>query len=335
VRPTVAFGLLNVALLALGLSATDRHFAPLIAAPDHIAIVGLVFSLGFFLWAAAWQAEHNDERLARGEVPDEAAFDGKALTWPDLVYIELIAMVLVTAGLLVWSVLLKAPLEEPANPVLTPNPSKAPWYFLGLQEMLVYADAWYAGVVVPALMVIGLMAIPYIDPNPKGNGYYTIRERPFAIGVFLAAVLVLWLMPILVGTFMRGPNWTFFAPFEPRDPHAIVPHEARSLSEYVWTVWLGMGMPEASAQAGPWSRTLTILWRELFGIVLVAAYFIGVPWLLAATWLKRLRQQMSRTQYAVMMVILLVMLSLPLKMLLRWTVDLSYIVAIPEWALSL
>ena len=80
------------------------------------------------------------------------------------------------AVMIVWSILLKAPLEEPANPTDSPNPSKAPWYFLGLQEMLVYFDPWLAGVVLPSLIIVGLMAIPYIDTNPKGNGYFTFQR---------------------------------------------------------------------------------------------------------------------------------------------------------------
>ena len=115
------------------------------------------------------------------------------LVWPDLVYIELICMVLVTAGLIVWSLLLRAPLEEPANPVITPNPAKAPWYFLGLQEMLVFFDASIAGVTYPALIILGLCAIPYLDMNPRGNGYYTIAERKFAYVVFQFGFLQLWI----------------------------------------------------------------------------------------------------------------------------------------------
>ncbi len=78
-------------------------------------------------------------------------------------------MVLLTVVLVVWSIGLKAPLEEPANSAMAPNPSKAPWYFLGLQEMLVYFDPWMAGVVLPGLIIVGLMAIPYIDTNPQGQ----------------------------------------------------------------------------------------------------------------------------------------------------------------------
>ena len=84
--------------------------------------------------------------------------------------------------LMVWSLTLNAPLEEPSNPNVTMNPAKAPWYFLGLQEMLVYFDPWIAGVIMPTLIIVGLMAVPYIDNNPLGNGYYTYRQRRFASG---------------------------------------------------------------------------------------------------------------------------------------------------------
>ena len=95
----------------------------------------------------------------------------------------------------IWSIVVDAPLEEPANPTKTPNPSKAPWYFLGLQEILVYFDPWFAGVVLPSLIIVGLMVIPYIDINPKGNGYYCFKDRKFAISTFLFGFLVMWIVP--------------------------------------------------------------------------------------------------------------------------------------------
>ena len=130
------------------------------------------------------------------------------LVWPDLVYTELICLILATAGLIVWAIVAKAPLEQPANPGYAPNPAKAPWYFLGLQEMLVYFDPWMAGVVYPGLIILGLTAMPYIDTNPRGNGYYTLRERPFAIATWLFGFLILWVVLIFFGTFLRGPNWS-------------------------------------------------------------------------------------------------------------------------------
>ena len=158
----------------MGLSMTDPNFFEIVGKPDNVPIVGLVFLLGFFTWLATYKAVINDDRTPQGLPPIEKVDDEKVLVWPDLVYTEMICMVAMTALMLVWGLALQAPLEEPASSVKTPNPSKAPWYFLGLQEMLVYYDPWYAGVVLPSIVVFGLMAIPFLDFNKKGNGYYTI-----------------------------------------------------------------------------------------------------------------------------------------------------------------
>jgi hypothetical protein len=113
--------------------------------------------------------------------------DDKVHTWPHLVRMEFLVALFVMVVLTLWSITIDAPLEEPANPTRTPNPSKAPWYFLGLQEMLVYFDPWHAGVVLPTLIIIGLMVIPYIDINPKGNGYYCFKARKWEILTFFFA----------------------------------------------------------------------------------------------------------------------------------------------------
>src|SRR4030088_2177205 len=126
----------------------------------------------------------------------------KVHTWPYLVRAEFISGCVMILGLLIWSIVIDAPLEEPSNPSKTPNPSKAPWYFLGLQEMLVYFDPWIAGVVLPSLIIVGLMVVPYVDINPRGNGYYTWRERKFAIGTFVFGFLVLWVGMMFVGVFL-------------------------------------------------------------------------------------------------------------------------------------
>jgi len=177
VRPAVAWSIWNLMWVFLGLSMTDRDFFEIVAKPDNVPIVMLVFLLAFFTWLGASQAVENDRRRDLGEPPVEKVRDEKVLVWPDLVYTELICMIALTAFLIFWAIALPAPLEEAGNISKTPNPSKAPWYFLGLQEMLVYYDPWMAGVVLPSLIVAGLMAIPYIDFNKSGNGYYTIKER--------------------------------------------------------------------------------------------------------------------------------------------------------------
>src|SRR5215467_15642988 len=123
----------------------------------------------------------------------------KLHTWPYLVRAEFISGCVMILGLLIWSIVIDAPLEDPSNPTKTPNPSKAPWYFLGLQEMLVYFDPWIAGVVMPSLMIVGLMAFPYLDSNPLGSGYYTWKQRKVAVGSFLVG-FVTWIILIIVGT---------------------------------------------------------------------------------------------------------------------------------------
>src|SRR5436190_630729 len=210
-RPMVAWTLLNLALLLMGMSIPDPNFAQIVTKADNVPIVAMIFLLGFFTWLAAYRAVQNDDRLKQGLEPLEKLDSEKVLVWPDLVYTELICMVAVTAVLLFWGIALQAPLEDMANPVKTPNPSKAPWYFLGLQEMLVYFDPWMAGVVLPSLVLVGLMAIPYIDFNKLGNGYYTFNERKFAIVTYLFGFLPLWVAMIVLGTFLRGPNWNFFS----------------------------------------------------------------------------------------------------------------------------
>ena len=132
----------------------------------------------------------------------------KVHVWPYLVRLEFLCALFVIIGLTVWSIVIDAPLEEAANPTKTPNPSKAPWYFLGLQDILVYFDPWFAGVVAPVLIIVGLMLIPYLDINPKGNGYYTYEERKVAIWVYAFGFLVLWIYLSAVLLILELPSTT-------------------------------------------------------------------------------------------------------------------------------
>jgi hypothetical protein len=97
VQPTVAWLMLNLSLWFMGASLTDPNFVKIVSKPDNVPIVGMVYLLGFFTWLSAYRAVQNDDRRARGELPLEAVDDEKTLVWPDLVYIELICMVAVTA----------------------------------------------------------------------------------------------------------------------------------------------------------------------------------------------------------------------------------------------
>jgi hypothetical protein len=315
----VGYGLLGILSAFFLFGAFDPNFRLIITKPDNVPIVGLIFLLVFFTWYSVREAVLNDRRIKAGDGPIEKAESDRVWVWPDLVYTELIALILCSVILIVWSIFLKAPLEQPANRSVTPNPSKAPWYFLGLQEMLVYFDPWLAGVVLPSLIIVGLIAIPYIDKNPKGNGYYTFAERKAEITIFLFGFVILWSSLIIFGTFLRGPNWNFFGPFEYWDIHKLEALVNVNLAEYIWMRGLGVGQPTN------W------LLREIFGILLVLAYVFVVPVVLAKTWFKRYYEKLGPPRYYVAALLFLMMMSLPIKMLLRWVFNLKYIVAIPEF----
>lgn len=331
VVPAVAWTMLNASLLFLGLSLADAEFARVVLKPDNVPIVAMVYLLGFFVWLGAAQAVKNDERMARGEGPVEKQFAEPVLVWPDLVYIELISMVLLSVVLVAWSMVLRAPLEQPANPGVTPNPSKAPWYFLGLQEMLVFFDPAMAGVIFPGLIIFGLAAVPYLDRSPEGSGCYTIARRRPGYLIFLFGFLQLWILLIVIGTFFRGPNWNFFGPYEPRDPHRVLALNNVRLSEYFWVLGLGRALPQVPDGAGVLGRLGAVVWREVAGIVLLGLYFAALPAWLGRTALRKARRNLGRARYWIMVLLLLMMLALPLKMILRWTVSLSYVVSMPEY----
>ena len=316
----VALILFPAMFVFMAISMFDEDFYLIVTKPDNVPIVGMLFLIPFFTWLSMREAVRNDKRTEEGAplIEKEETAD-KVLTWPDLVYTELIAIVLLTVLLVGWSILIPAPLEESANPAATPNPSKAPWYFLGLQEMLVYFDPWLAGVVFPGLIIVGLMAIPYIDTNPKGNGYYTFKERSWEIMTFLFGFLILWVLLVILGTFLRGPNWNFFGPYEYWDTHKLEALVNVDLSDYFWVRLLGMGRPD------------NILVRESVGFLVVLGYFLVPPMLLAKTIFKRFYENLGPARYHIMVFLLLCMASLPIKMVLRWLFNLKYIIWIPEY----
>ena len=109
------------------------------------------------------------------------------------------------------------------------------------------------------------MAIPYIDLNPKGSGYYSYAERKAEISIFMFGWLGMWVVMIIIGTFLRGPNWNFFGPFQYWDPPLLPALTNVNLSEYVWVKWLEQGLPK------------NIIKREIFGFLLIGGYFAFLP----------------------------------------------------------
>ena len=300
---------------------TDSDFRAIMLKPDNVPISGLIFLVFFFTWLSMSQAYKNDDLVEAGKTIDEHydAPNDKVLVWPDLVYVELISLILFSAFMLIWSIGLAAPIEEPANPSESPNPAKAPWYFLGLQEMLVYFDPWIAGIIFPMFIIIGMMAIPYMDINKKGDGYYSFKERRVGYFIFMYGWFVLWVFLIVIGTIFRGPNWNFYGPFEWWDPHKLEALTNVNLSEYVWIKLLNKGLPS------------NIFVRESIGFIAVIGYMFVMPLLLAKTKLKHIFEHYGPVRYATMMLFGLTMFALPIKMYLRWIFNLKYIISIPEW----
>ncbi len=294
--------------------------------------------------APAAKPEDKKDPLAKQKGGPVRTREDKVHVWPYLTRMELLSAIVATIVLTLWAVLLDAPLEEPANPARTPNPSKAPWYFLGLQELLVYFDPWIAGVVLPTLIIVGLMAIPYIDPNPRGNGYYTFRERWFAIFTFNFGFLVLWVFMIILGVFFRGPGWNLFWPWEVWDPHKVVPLNNIDLNEWVALIptWFG-GKPMSwllnPDGKNPWPAA--ILGLGVVGTFFALGhYFFGhiVMWL-EGLILRNPKSErptpeafykmMGPIRYHMTAFLWVTMMGVVVKMLARHLLTIKYVVVLP------
>jgi len=156
--------------------------------------------------------------LARGTTPQVGNNpEDEVFSWPHLVFRELLLFLLVTAVVLFLAIFWNAPLEEIANAVHPPNPAKAPWYFLGLQELVSYSAFW-GGVVVPGLLVTALALLPYIDRQRQGVGRWFARERVVANTIFSFCLAVAVIFTI-IGSFFRGPNWSWVEPW--RNPPVV------------------------------------------------------------------------------------------------------------------
>jgi hypothetical protein len=256
------------------------------------------------------KAESAKRRAATSALPD------KVHTWPYLVRAEFISGLIMLAFLMVWSLMIDAPMEEPADPSVTPNPSKAPWYFLGLQELLVYFDPWIAGVLLPTLIITGLMVIPYVDTNPKGNGYYTFWERPFAISWFLVGFIALWIIPIIIGVFFRGPGWNIYWPWEYWDPHRVVSMTSVDLPYILGVRGYEAAMAVGGAMVGGW-------------------FFVTValPWILYRKGEKRFMglnlKELGLVRWLIVSVHISMMVAVVLKITLRLAFNVKYIWVTP------
>ena len=174
----------------------------------HVIAVPTVAALliNYHIWRVI-----KDGGLARPPQQEPQSADGVVPTFPLVVYMELLVFVVLTVGLLVVSLLFNAPLEEEATPLQPNNPSKAPWYFLGLQELVSYSAFW-GGVMVPTVLTLFLLVLSYIDRGPDGVGEWVARKR---LGMIILWSLLLTgiVVTILIGVYFRGPNWNFYWPW--------------------------------------------------------------------------------------------------------------------------
>lgn len=301
----------------------------LVSAPDNVPIVLMLFLLPFYLAMGFKAAFANDRLIAELEENPELAkthhrktypwhptWDKTVSVWPYLLKMEFLAAIIVTIILIVWSVYLNAPLEEPANPTLTMNPSKAPWYFLGLQELLVYFDPWIAGVVLPGIILGGLMAIPYMDVNPLGNGYYTWRQRKFAIASFMFGFLILWCLLIVIGTFIRGPGWMWFWPGQTWDHTRVVFEVNKDLHEF---------FNIKTIAANKWKMFF-------FGGGVVTAFSVVTGLIFHVLFVKmtpKTYAKMSKLQYGHLQFFMITMLAMPVKAILRLGFTVKYVWVTP------
>ncbi len=226
----------------------------------------------------------------------EQSEDREVFSFPDLVFKEFLAMLFALGVLVVWSLAVDAPLKGIADPNWTENPAKAPWYFVGLQELLVYFDPWIAGVMVPLLIIFGLAALPYLDTNQEGRGAYTFRQRKLVVPMFLFGYM-LWFSLIVVGQFLRGPNWQFYWPWE--DWNTVKSAEPALVN--LPTVWGGLA---------------------------IAVYF-GLGLLLPGILWQKLWRSMGAVRYVVAWSLALFMVGVVIKIVLRLAFHVKYILVTP------
>ncbi|MBI4595763.1 MAG: hypothetical protein HY730_05215 [Candidatus Tectomicrobia bacterium] len=217
-------------------------------------------------------------------------------SFPHLVYLELLAVLGVMLFFIIISIYFNAPLEETANPSDTPNPAKAPWYFVGLQELLVYFDPWIGGAIVPLMISFGLMVIPFLSRGKDKDELDSFKNNKLPILMFTAG-LVLWFTLIVIGQFFRGPNWQLYWPWESWN----VPKE---LNENLRSFSYPLGMAS------------------------LAGYFILFLTVPALKW-RNFYKRLGLTRYCVFTVLLALFVGVMIKIMLRLLFDLKYILITP------
>jgi quinol-cytochrome oxidoreductase complex cytochrome b subunit len=322
----------------------------------HCVAVPLV--VGILLILHFWRIRKDSFSAAPLQANEE-----KVDVWPHLVKREYIGAVGATLFIFLWSILQNAPLEAIANPNVTTNPSKAPWYFVGLQELLVYFDPWIAGVLLPGLIIVGLMALPYIDTNPKGVGSYDWKERKFANTMFMLGI-VMWFVLIFIGQFLRGPNYAWYWPWESWFSLKAAPAATWSVfgPHGVGAFPLLLGIPAVGALFGASILAPKLIQKELDGtktmlgflgavaVVWVGAmlahkmgpvqgafllFFTGMAFYFGFVMPQRHIRTLDWARYLVTMVLVVCTMGILLKMCARLAFNIKYVITIPTISMNI
>jgi hypothetical protein len=298
---------------------SDFDFRDIVTKPDNVPIVGLIVLVGFFTWLGLRRAVINDARMAQGLPNLEELGPEKTLTWPDLVYTELIAMVAQTIFLVLWAIALQAAPGAAGQLHDRPQPVEGP--------LVLPRPAGDARLLRP---LDGRRRPAYTDHRRADGhalhrhqqaGQRLLHHQPAQVRLRHVPVRLPGALGhlILLGTFLRGPNWNFFGPYEYWDVHKLIPLNNVNLSDLFWVRLLGTSKPPA------------ILVRELPGILACLAYFVVPHDRAGPHGPAEIRRAGGVVRYLVLVNLLLFMASLPIKMVLRWTINLKYLVAIPEF----
>jgi hypothetical protein len=240
-------------------------------------------------------------------------------SWPNLVWIIFLMTIFLTIVLWAASFLFNAPLEEMAAWAKTPNPAKAPWYFIGLQELLVYFDPWIAGVMIPQQILIGLALIPFIDISPTEQGKYSYQNRKFAVAFFTFGMFF-WFALIVVGQLLRGPSWNIYWPF--------IDYDLGS------DTWVREGVHLKEVATGLWSLPLGTGLALLIGFATVGMIApVLIPRLLPKLRISKMLQEylnaLGPIRYIIVQSHVLMFVGVLGKIFMRLVLNIRYVIETP------
>lgn len=298
---------LAVGLLAVAAGIAEPTLGRALLADSALPVVAIAALGG----AMVWTASHR--RSARGTaVAAPGALAGPPWLW----------YAAAGAGLVACALLLPVALGPPADPLLAPDPSRLPWFLTGFQELAATSEGWLPALAVPALLLAGLFALPWLDGVEPGG--QAVGGRRLAT-LFPLAGLVLWLEPTVVATFLRGAGWQAVAPLDPgmAPPSGVPP---LPLSTRIWDGVLGVGPPASPVV------------RELPGLLLLGVLCVWLParlpaWRLTGGAVTRLRAALGTPRYAALVILVSLCVLLPLKTYLRW-LGVASLVSFPEISVS-